>query len=357
MLTIALPTRASSPRWPAIGFVIAVALVGCRRTPAEAPRPTPAPAPAKTAAAPASARTTPPASLPAPASAPGSAPAAAAAAPASTPAAAPADDAALERAGLKRLRIEVSGPLETAVVREVGETLGPRLVQVIVRPLVWWLAVPGDLVRGDQLELLYQERPGEDPIIHAVRYHSQKKAQTYRAYRFKPAGAQWPHFYSPDGAELEQRFAHAPLDDYEQVTSLVHDGRGHKGVDFKTPIGTPIKAPFEGRVARKNWHFKGNGNCLELHEAGGRGLTALFLHLAEPPSVAVGAHVATGQVVAKSGNTGRSFAPHLHFQVMQGGKVLDPYAALPAHRRKLAASDQPRLAKEIARLDALLAAR
>jgi murein DD-endopeptidase MepM/ murein hydrolase activator NlpD len=251
----------------------------------------------------------------------------------------------------------VNGPLETAVVGQIGATLGPRLTQVMVRTLVWWLSVPGDLVRGDVLEAIYQERVGEDPIVHAVRYRSQKKERTYRAYRFKPGGSQWPRYYSTDGEEVELRFTHPPLEEYEQVTSLVHDGRGHKGVDFKAPVGTPVLAPFEARVARKNWHFKGNGNSLDLHEVGGRGVRALFLHLAEPPSVPVGARVARGQVVATSGNTGRSSAPHLHFQVMQGQTVLDPFAALPAQRRKLPARDQASFAVERARLDRLLGAR
>src|SRR2546421_102154 len=112
-------------------------------------------------------------------------------------------DAELEKAGLKRLRVEVNGPLETAVVAAVGPELGPRLVQVLVRSLVWWLSVPNDLRRGDLLEALYEERAGEDPIIHAVRYKSGKNARTYKAYRFKASDSQWPRFYTPDGAELE----------------------------------------------------------------------------------------------------------------------------------------------------------
>jgi hypothetical protein len=75
---------------------------------------------------------------------------------------------------MKRLHVEVNGPLETAVVHEVGPEIGPRLVQVLVRSLVWWLSVPGDLRRGDVLEALYEERPGEDPIVYAVRYKSGK---------------------------------------------------------------------------------------------------------------------------------------------------------------------------------------
>jgi murein DD-endopeptidase MepM/ murein hydrolase activator NlpD len=255
---------------------------------------------------------------------------------------------------MKRVRVEVNGPLETSVVKEVGPELGPRLVQVLVRSLVWWLAVPVDLRRGDWLEALYEERAGEDPVVHAVRYKSTKNGRTYRAYRFKSPESEWPRFYTPDGAELELRLVHAPLDDYEQVTSLLRDGRGHKGVDFKTPLGSSVKAPFDATVVRKNWNWRGNGNSIELRESGGRGYTVLFLHLSEPPPEPIGAHVARGQVVAKSGNTGHSFAPHLHYQLMVGEKVFDPFTVQETLRRKLPDKQRAPFLAEVARLDHLL---
>ena len=265
-----------------------------------------------------------------------------------------AADEELAKAGLKRVRVEVNGPLETAVVAAVGPELGPRLVQVLVRSLVWWLSVPTDLRRGDVLEALYEERAGEDPIVHAVRYKSGKNQRTYEAYLFKPADSQWPRFYTPDGAELELRLTHPPLDDYEQVTSLLRDGRGHKGVDFKTPLGSSVHAPFDATVVRKNWNWKGNGNSIELHESGGHGWTALFLHLSEPPPLAIGAHVSRGEVVGKSGNTGHSFAPHLHYQLMAGQKILDPFAVQETTRRKLPDKDKAAFTAETARLGHLL---
>ncbi|HEX9102521.1 MAG TPA: M23 family metallopeptidase [Polyangia bacterium] len=314
---------------------------------------------ASTPAAPVAATPSPPPSA-TPGNAPPSAPVAAAAnedggaaALPSKPARSAADEE-LEKAGLKRLHVEVNGPLETAVVGAVGPELGPRLVQVLVRSLVWWLAVPADLRRGDLLEALYEERAGEDPIVHAVRYKSGKNARSYKAYLYKPADSQWPRFYTPDGAELELRLAHAPLDDYEQVTSLLRDGRGHKGVDFKTPVGSAVHAPFDAVVVKKNWNWKGNGNSIELRESGGHGWTALFLHLSEPPSLAVGAHASRGEVVGKSGNTGHSFAPHLHYQLMAGQKILDPFAVQETTRRKLAEKEQAAFAKERTRLDHLL---
>jgi murein DD-endopeptidase MepM/ murein hydrolase activator NlpD len=265
-----------------------------------------------------------------------------------------AADEELAKAGLKRLHVEVNGPLETAVVGAVGPEVGPRLVQVLVRSLVWWLSVPNDLRRGDVLEALYEEKPGEDPVIHAVRYKSGKNARTYAAYLYKPADSQWPRFYTPDGSELELRLVHPPLDDYEQVTSLLRDGRGHKGVDFKTPVGSSVHAPFDSVVVKKNWNWRGNGNSIELHENGGHGWDALFLHLSEPSALAVGAHVSRGEVVGKSGNTGHSFAPHLHYQLMAGQKVLDPFAVQETTRKKLPEKERAAFDAERSKLDHLL---
>src|SRR5262249_24785670 len=144
--------------------------------------------------------------------------------------------------------------------------------------------------------------------------------------------------YTRDGQELELRLNDAPLDDHDQVTSRMGDGRGHKGVDFRTPVGTPVKATFDATVARKTWNFKSNGNSLELHENGGARTTAFSRQLPEVPAeVKVGDKVTRGQVVARSGNTGHSFSPHLHYQLQSsGGAVIDPFAG-PTHRAALPA--------------------
>jgi murein DD-endopeptidase MepM/ murein hydrolase activator NlpD len=258
--------------------------------------------------------------------------------------------------GLSRASVKVTGPLETAVVEAAGPAVGPALAQVVTRTLVWWVDVPGEILRGDTIDILYETRPGEEPLVHAVRFNSGKTGQVHRAYRFQPQGDAHPRYYLPSGEELELRLEHSPVDDYEQVTSLLRDGRRHKGVDFKTAVGTPLKAPFTGVVKRKNWAFRFNGNCVELQEVGGRGRRALFLHLDElPRSLKVGDRISQGTVFARTGNSGRSFAPHLHYQLeTQGDRVLDPFESHRTYRRSLGAAQRPALEAEMQRLDGLL---
>jgi murein DD-endopeptidase MepM/ murein hydrolase activator NlpD len=322
------PRRSSG--WAA-GIVVAVALAGglfLWRRHARTATPTPPPTPPPVAAA----APTPPPAPPKP----------------------PSADDVLEKAGLKRLSATIDGPLETAVVSSVGRELGPPLTQMIVRALVWWVEVPADLRKGDTVDVLYQG--GEEPSLLAVRFHSGKAGKTFRAYRYKPEGAQFARWYQPDGAELELRLKDAPIDEYDQVTSLLRDGRGHKGVDFKTPVGTPVKATFDGTIERRTWSFKNNGNSLEVRESDAPHRSALYLHLSELPKEAViGAKVEKGHVIAASGNTGHSFAPHLHYQLMSSsGLVLDPFAAQPTERRTLPATEQTAFTAEVQRLDGML---
>ena len=191
--------------------------------------------------------------------------------------------------------------------------------------------------------------------MHAVRFVSSKLGRTFEAYHFKAAQDPYARFYQPNGDELELRLEDSPIDEYEQITSLLKDGRRHKGVDFKTREGTPVHATFDGVITRRNWNFRGNGNSLEVSDATGR-RKALFLHLSElSANLRVGLQVHKGDVIAHSGNSGHSFAPHLHYQLMAGeSKVLDPFNVHRTYRRRLPDSVRPAFEAEMRRLEPML---
>ena len=261
--------------------------------------------------------------------------------------------------GPRYLSVRIDGPLEAALVAGAGSDTGPALTQVVKRVMVWWLAVPGDLRKGDVLEVVYEPQPGQEPLVSALRFQSAKAGRTFEAYRFKPAGAQFARFYGPDGSDLELRLDPSPLDSWEQITSLLKDGRRHKGVDFKTPVGTPVKATFDGTITRKNWFFRGNGNSLEVTEAGAPYMKAIFLHLSElPRTLTVGTRVKKGEVIAHSGNSGHSFAPHLHYQLMSSSdRVLDPFDVQATQKVNLAAADKPALTEQVTKLRSIMTTR
>ena len=98
----------------------------------------------------------------------------------------------------------------------------------------------------------------------------------------------------------------------------------HSGADFRSPAGTPIKAPNRGRVVlADDLYFSGNTVVLDH----GRGLYSLFAHLSEI-RVTTGTLVETGEPVGTVGATGRVTGPHLHWAVRVNGARVDPLSLL-----------------------------
>ena len=98
----------------------------------------------------------------------------------------------------------------------------------------------------------------------------------------------------------------------------------HKGLDFRVSTGTPVHATNSGTVIlARPLYFE--GNCVMLDH--GQGLVTIYMHLSEF-KVKEGEKVTAGQMIALSGGTGRSTAPHLHFAVRWRGEYLDPRTLL-----------------------------
>jgi murein DD-endopeptidase MepM/ murein hydrolase activator NlpD len=98
------------------------------------------------------------------------------------------------------------------------------------------------------------------------------------------------------------------------------ENKFHKGLDIAAPLGSPIKAAAAGKVAFSGW-ADGYGNLVTLDH--GDGISTRYAHTAAN-LVNAGDDVAAGQEIALVGSTGRSTAPHLHFEVHKNGRPIDP---------------------------------
>lgn len=96
---------------------------------------------------------------------------------------------------------------------------------------------------------------------------------------------------------------------------------GHTGLDMGVPLGTPVRAVKDGRVLFVRYKQTGYGYHLAIDHGGG--LVTLYAHCSEI-LVTEGQEVKAGDVIAKSGSTGRSTGPHLHLEVIQDGVPQNP---------------------------------
>ena len=97
--------------------------------------------------------------------------------------------------------------------------------------------------------------------------------------------------------------------------------RPHYGIDIALPTGTPVLAPAQGivRLAARDFYFEGGVIFLDH----GHGLISAFLHLSAL-AVQEGDTVQQGDILARSGATGRSTGPHLDWRVSWQGVPVDP---------------------------------
>jgi len=95
----------------------------------------------------------------------------------------------------------------------------------------------------------------------------------------------------------------------------------HSGLDLMAPEGTQILAARPGRVLYTGDGFRGYGNMVILDH--GDGFVTVYAH-AKKLLVHAEDQVAAGQVIALVGQTGNATAPHLHFEIREGDRALDP---------------------------------
>jgi murein DD-endopeptidase MepM/ murein hydrolase activator NlpD len=95
----------------------------------------------------------------------------------------------------------------------------------------------------------------------------------------------------------------------------------HRGMDFTAPKGTPIYASGDGKVKRADNNSSGYGKHIRLDH--GYGYLTLYAHLSRY-NVKKGQKVKRGDLIGFVGNTGRSEAPHLHYEVWKDKERIDP---------------------------------
>ena len=133
-----------------------------------------------------------------------------------------------------------------------------------------------------------------------------------------------PEFSYKD--RLEQMLIH-PV--YARISSHYGRrwGRMHEGIDYAVNIGTSIKSAASGTVV---YSGRASGYGLLVIIRHQKGLKTLYAHNSKL-LVNVGEYVRRGEIISRSGNTGNSTGPHLHFEVQVNGRPANPINYLRDH--------------------------
>ena len=203
----------------------------------------------------------------------------------------------------------------------------------VARLLAWFLDINKEMYNGDDLNVVYEQldEKGQFKILQLI-YKSIYLKKTLEANYYKESGKKYGGYFDRHGKEITQRIVkkQSPIDSYVEIVSLLGDfrkgRRGHSGTDFKAEVGTPVRSTFDGRIIRVNWNRRANGYCIEIDHPKQK-IKTRYLHLSRV-LVKRGQYVKQGTLIGESGNTCRSFAPHLHYEVRSRGKkniVYNPF--------------------------------
>ena len=156
----------------------------------------------------------------------------------------------------------------------------------------------------------------------AARKQKEKEAAAAAAKKNNNSGSAGGAVVSGNGM-----FTH-PCPGYSRISStfgyrnapLAGASTNHKGVDFAASTGTPIYAAAAGTVTSAGYSGKAENLIIINH---GNGLLTYYMHC-NTIFVSAGQKVSKGQNIGQVGTTGNSTGPHLHFQVMNNGKPVNP---------------------------------
>ncbi len=261
---------------------------------------------------------------------------------------------------------------DAEIARIAAETGRKRLAELlsahVSRNLVWSLDMRRDVYPGDEMKLLFRVIPEEEQVkradipdeieLLAMQYRSIRLGKEIRFYQFKASDRKFPAFYLADGTTVEKTLKKSPLKEWIQITSLLKDRRPkHDGLDFKAPLGTPVYAPWGGTVEKTNWKMRYNGVSLLARLDTDPAVWMVLLHL-DKVHLKPGQRFAAGDHIADVGNSGRSFGPHLHYQLQYESsktkKIIDPVKYHGTVAAKIPAGDAEAFKKIMDRYDALM---
>jgi murein DD-endopeptidase MepM/ murein hydrolase activator NlpD len=110
------------------------------------------------------------------------------------------------------------------------------------------------------------------------------------------------------------------------------EGSFHKGVDITAPTGTSVRAAAEGVVVQAEMVAGGYGRLIIIDHGGG--YQTYYAHLSKI-QVRAGQDVRSGEVIGLVGTSGRTTAPHLHYEVRVGGIPRNPHRYLASAFRQV----------------------
>lgn len=186
---------------------------------------------------------------------------------------------------------------------------------------------------GDSFELTYERFANDEGKIvktgRILKASLVRKGKALTYFRFHPEGETYPGYFDAKGQSAKKTLMQTPIDG-ARISSgygkrrhpILGYTKMHKGVDFAARSGTPIMAAGDGVIEVAGWNG-GYGRYIRIHHNGT--YKTAYAHMkAFRRGMKTGKRVKQGQIIGYVGTSGRSTGPHLHYEVLKGGRQVNP---------------------------------
>lgn len=217
---------------------------------------------------------------------------------------------------------------------EAGSAAGVPLsvMMAFIRDYSFDVDFQRDLQPGDGFEILYEKlvttdgkSVGEGDVLYASLTLSGEEMPIYR-HKSRDGRID---YYNRDGESIRRALLRTPIDG-ARITSgfgmrhhpILGFSKMHQGVDFGAPKGTPIYAAGRG-VVEMAAPFGSYGNYIRIRH--NTEIATAYAHLSRfAKDTRRGGRVDQGDIIGYVGTTGRSTGAHLHYEVLKGGRQVNP---------------------------------
>ena len=250
------------------------------------------------------------------------------------------------------------------IYRSIWETgrkhdLDDDTIERIIGMFAYDLDMTKRITAGDTIEIL--ETGATPEAASELLYVGLTLGGTQRQfYRFTaPDGS--VDFFDPDGETGKRFLNRRPLEGGGTLRSrfgyrihpIFKTRRLHTGVDLAAPTGTPIYAGGDGTITYYKWQ-SGYGNKIEIQHV--NGYETAYGHLSRfVDGLGVGSQVRQGQLIGYVGSTGQSTGPHLHYEILINGNLVDPLSVKLPKDNVLAPQHRAEFDRTIAQINDLMA--
>lgn len=208
-----------------------------------------------------------------------------------------------------------------------------ELAYALAEVLEYRVDLSRDLQKGDSVRVLVERQQTPTGLVRTGNIIAARltvDGKPIETMRFEQNSR--VSYFDGEGKSMRAAFLRAPLA-FRRISSLfgmrkhpiLGIVRAHQGIDYAAASGTPVRALGNGRVIFAGWKG-GYGRVVEIRHT--NGYVTRYGHLSAFGSgIRAGAPVSISQTIGKVGASGLATAPHLHFEVLVGGKHRNPSQA------------------------------